>query len=149
MRRIVATALIVTACTALVLIGTAGSNPTGNYEVRAIFDNGGFIVPGEDVRVAGAKVGSVESVDVTDKDETASLQGGAHPVPGKAVVVMQIVDAGFKDFRQDASCLIRPQSLIGEKYVDCEVTQPRAPGTKPPPSLRKVPDGQPGAGQYL
>ena len=31
--------------------------------------------------------------------------------PGKAVVVMKITNAGFQDFRQDASCLIRPQSL--------------------------------------
>ena len=49
--------------------------------------------------------------------------------PGKAVVVMKITDPGFQDFRQDASCLIRPQSLLGEKYVDCQPTQPRAPGS--------------------
>ena len=30
-----------------------------SYEVRAIFDNGDFLVPGEAVRVAGANVGSV------------------------------------------------------------------------------------------
>ncbi len=59
--------------------------------------------------------------------------------PGKAVVVMKITDAGFQDFRQDASCLIRPQSLLGEKYVDCEPTQPRAPGSQPPPPLDRDP----------
>src|SRR5919197_3774070 len=149
MRRILATVAIVVARTALVLAGTAGSDPGGNYEVRGIFDNGGFIVPGEDVRVAGANIGKVDSVDVTGKQEIASLQGGPHAVIGKAVVVMEITDSGFQDFRRDASCLIRPQSLIGEKYVDCEVTQPRAPGSKPPPPLRQVRGGQPGAGQYL
>jgi phospholipid/cholesterol/gamma-HCH transport system substrate-binding protein len=149
MRRVLATIALVAACTALVLAGTAGSSGGGGYEVRGIFDNGGFIVPGEDVRVAGAKVGTVDSVDVTDKTETASLEGGAHAVPGKAVVVMKITDGGFQDFRRDASCLIRPQSLIGEKYIDCEVTQPRAPDTSPPPSLKQIPDGERGAGQYL
>lgn len=149
MRRILATIAIVVACTGLVLVGTAGSDTGGNYEVRGIFDNGGFIVPGEDVRVAGANVGTVKSVDVTGKEETASLQGGPHPVPGKAVVVMKITDPGFADFRRDATCLIRPQSLIGEKYVDCQVTTPRAPGSQPPPPLGKIPDGEPGAGQYL
>jgi phospholipid/cholesterol/gamma-HCH transport system substrate-binding protein len=148
-RRILATIAIVVGCTGLVLAGTAGSSGGGSYEVRAIFDNGGFIVPGEDVRVAGANVGSVDSVDVTGKDETASLQGGPHPVPGKAVVVMKITDSGFQDFRRDASCLIRPQSLIGEKYIDCDVTAPRAPDSNPPPPLRQVPDGERGAGQYL
>ena len=67
--------------------------------------------------------------------------------PGKAVVVLKITDAGFQDFRQDASCLIRPQSLLGEKYVDCKPTQPRPPGTQPPPPLTVIPDDQPGAGQ--
>ena len=62
---------------------------------------------------------------------------------------MKINDAGFQDFRQDASCLIRPQSLLGEKYVDCDPTQPRAPGTEPPPPLDEIPDGQPGAGQHF
>ena len=88
-------------------------------------------------------------MDVSNDHEIASLEGGPHAVPGKAVVVMQIEDSGFKNFRQDASCLIRPQSLIGEKFIDCTPTQPRAPGTPLPPLLRKIPDGQTGAGQYL
>ena len=83
MRRLLATIAIVAACTGLVLAGTAGSDAGGDYLVRGIFDNGGFIVPGEDVRIAGANVGTVESVDVTDKDEIASLEGGPHAVPGK------------------------------------------------------------------
>jgi phospholipid/cholesterol/gamma-HCH transport system substrate-binding protein len=134
----------------LIALPAIGSNGTsGSYKVRGIFDNGSFVVNGEQVRVAGANVGTVESVDVTGNDEIASDEGGPHAVPGKAVVVMDITDSGFKDFRTDGSCLIRPQSLIGEKYVDCTPTQPRAPGTPPPPALQKIPDGQPGAGQYL
>ena len=50
--------------------------------------------------------------------------------PGKAVIVMKIDDPGFQDFRSDASCMIRPQSLIGEKFVDCRPTLPRAPGSE-------------------
>ena len=70
-------------------------------------------------------------------------------MPGKAIIVMDITDPGFQDFRSDASCQIRPQSLIGEKFVDCRPTLPRAPGSPPPPPLKKIPSGQPGAGQYL
>ena len=62
---------------------------------------------------------------------------------------MKIEDPGFQDFRSDASCLIRPQSLIGEKFVDCRPTLPRAPGLEPAPALKQIPDDQPGAGQYL
>jgi phospholipid/cholesterol/gamma-HCH transport system substrate-binding protein len=150
MRRIglIAAGLLIAALLiALPAIGSDGTS--GDYRVRGIFDNGSFVVNGEEVRVAGATVGTIESVDVTGNDEIASDEGGPHAVPGKAVVVMKITDSGFKDFRTDASCLIRPQSLIGEKYVDCTPTQPRASGTPPPPPLQQIDDGQPGAGQYL
>jgi ABC-type transporter Mla subunit MlaD len=65
------------------------------------------------------------------------------------VIAMKIVDPGFQDFRSDASCLIRPQSLIGEKFVDCRPTLPRAPGSEPAPPLKRIEEGEPGAGQYL
>jgi phospholipid/cholesterol/gamma-HCH transport system substrate-binding protein len=139
---------------ALILLGGAAAvsqaRSSGDpYVVRAIFDNAAFVVPGEDVRVAGANVGSVQSVDVTLPGEVDSLSGGPHAIPGKAVVVIDITDPGFANFRRDASCLIRPQSLIGEKYIECRPTLPRRPGQLPPPPLRPIPSGQPGAGEYL
>ena len=108
------------------------------------------MVNGEQVRVAGANVGTIESVSVSRPGETVAYHDGKPvAVPGKAIIVMNITDPGFQDFRSDASCLIRPQSLIGEKFVDCRPTLPRAPGTPPPPPLKKIESGEPGAGQYL
>ncbi len=148
-RRLMLTAALVAAVVVVVLLVSGGGSSNG-YVIRAIFDNGAFIVNGEQVRVAGANVGTIESVDVTMPGDTVAYEDGK-PVSkaGKAVIAMEITDPGFQDFRQDASCLIRPQSLIGEKFVDCRPTLPRAPGTEPPPPLKQVPDGQPGAGQYL
>jgi phospholipid/cholesterol/gamma-HCH transport system substrate-binding protein len=146
MRRIIATAALL-ATIALVFFAQGSGGSGGSYEIRGIFDNGAFLVNGEDVRIAGAKVGSVSSVDVTMPGEWANRDGSADP--GKAVVVMDIADTGFQDFRQDASCIIRPASLLGEKYVDCQPTQAHAPGTEPPPPLKVVPSGQPGAGQHF
>src|SRR3954447_9332260 len=117
---------------AVVLIVSRGSNPP--YQVRAIFDNAGFVIPGEDVKIAGVKVGVISDLDVTDND--------------KAAVVLRIDEPGYRDFRRDASCIVRPQSLIGERFVECTPTQPRAVGTAAPPPLRKIDDG-PGEGQYL
>lgn len=134
---------------ALLVVATRDGEQRG-YVVRAIFDSGGFMVEGELVRVAGADVGEVESVDVTRLGEIASYEDGRpRAVPGKAVIAMRIADPGFQDFRADASCHIRPQSLIGEKFVDCRPTLPRAPGSQPPPPLKEIPAGQPGAGQLL
>jgi ABC-type transporter Mla subunit MlaD len=101
----------------------------GGYRVRAIFDNVAAAVPGEDVKVAGARVGSIASMDVT--------------ADNKAAVVLEIETPGFDRFRQDARCTIRPQSLIGEKFVEC------SPGSAAAPPLREIPEGEPGEGQHL
>ncbi|MFN8163093.1 MAG: hypothetical protein U0R26_04535 [Solirubrobacterales bacterium] len=148
-RRLILAGALVAAVVAVVLL-ISGGGSSGAYRVRAIFDNGAFMVNGEQVRVAGANVGTIESVAVSLPHETVAYRDGKPvSVPGKAVIVMDITDPGFQDFRSDASCLIRPQSLIGEKFVDCRPTLPRAPGSPPPPPLKKIPSGQPGAGQYL
>ncbi len=147
MKRIAIILLALIASVAILITGTATGGDGDQYEVRAIFDNAGFLVTGEEVRIAGAHVGTVTDIDVTTADE-AALEDGS-PEPGKAVVVMGIDDPGFQDFRADASCLIRPQSLIGEKFVECEPTQPRAPGSPAPPALEEIADGEPGEGEHL
>lgn len=114
-------------------LSAGGSN--GTYKVRAIFDDAGNIISGEDVKINGVKVGTVGSVTPTPQ--------------AKAAVVLNINNAGFKSFRDDASCTVRPQALIGEKYVDCVPTQPRVAGTPLPPALPKIRDGQEGAGEHL
>ena len=150
MRKWLLAAGLVIAIVAVVALIAGSGGDNNSYVVRAIFDNGGFMVKGEEVRVAGATVGEIESVGVTMPGEIDSYEDGKpQAVPGKAAISMKIEDAGFQDFRSDASCLIRPQSLIGEKFVDCSPTVPRAPRSEPPPALKQIPDGEPGAGQYL
>ena len=56
------------------------------YHVRAIFDNAGFVIPGEDVKVAGVKVG-------VDRRRSTS------PHDYKAAVVLDIDEPGYQDFR--------------------------------------------------
>ncbi|MCD6728254.1 MAG: MlaD family protein [Solirubrobacteraceae bacterium] len=120
---------------AAVLVGLATrSGSDGGYRVRAIFDNAAFLRKGMDVRVAGVTVGAVASIDLTaDK---------------KAAVVLDITDSGHQDFRTDAFCTIRPQSLIGERFVECQTTQPRGPDEQPPPELATIDHG-PGEGERL
>src|SRR5262249_52895135 len=103
---LIALGLAAVVIAAIFLISGGGSSENG-YVVRAIFDNGSFMVPGEQVRVAGANVGEVETVDVTQPGEIDNYEHG-HPeaVEGKAVIVMNITDSGFQDFREDATCEI-------------------------------------------
>jgi phospholipid/cholesterol/gamma-HCH transport system substrate-binding protein len=134
MRRVLAVGAVLLAAAALAIFATGAGNGGGDYRVRAIFMNAFSAVPGEDVKIAGVKVGKIDSIDLT-KDH-------------RAAVVLNIQRSGFKDFRQDAECTIRPQSLIGEKFVECVPTVPRPEGAQLPPPLRKIKNGH-GKGQYL
>jgi phospholipid/cholesterol/gamma-HCH transport system substrate-binding protein len=132
MRRLVAiaTGLALAGLLAIVLASPARSDGGvgGSYVVRAIFDDAAFAASGEDVRVAGANVGTISSLGVTaDK---------------RAAVSLSIADSRFTPFHANAHCAIRPQSLIGEQYVDC------SPGTAAAPELPRIDKG-PGAGSYL
>jgi phospholipid/cholesterol/gamma-HCH transport system substrate-binding protein len=129
-----ATACVV-ALVAIVLLATSAGGSSGGYTIRAIFDDAGNIIPGENVKIDGVNVGKVSSVTPTPQ--------------AQAAVVMHIENPGFQDFRADASCTIRPQALIGEKFVDCVPTQPRVEGTPLPPALQTIPHGREGAGERL
>jgi phospholipid/cholesterol/gamma-HCH transport system substrate-binding protein len=137
MRRLVLVVVaILTAGAAAAVISTSSSRGAGGpYLVRAIFDDASFAVPGEDVRIAGAPVGSINSLCAL-----ASPSCGETP-KNKAAVTLEIDNSGFTPFHANATCAIRPQSLIGEEYVDCD------PGTSSAPPLTRITSG-PGAGQY-
>lgn len=128
-------ALGIAALVAIVVLSTSAGGSGGGYTVRAIFDDAANIIPGEDVKIDGVKIGTVGSVTPTPEQ--------------KAAVVLHIENPGFQDFRSDASCTIEPEALIGEKFVNCLPTQPRPEDTPLPPPLQKIPSGQEGAGQYL
>jgi phospholipid/cholesterol/gamma-HCH transport system substrate-binding protein len=133
--RIAVGLVLLAAASLLVTAVGAKKDSSGSYEVRAIFDNATFIIPGEQVKVAGVPVGAVTALDVTPQK--------------KAAITLNITDSKFKDFRKDAHCTIRPESLIGERFVECAPTVPNDTGAPSSPPLKKIPDGQPGAGEYL
>src|SRR4051794_40800603 len=135
MRRLAVIALALVCAGVVAVLGLGAKDDKGPVQVRAVFDTAFSVIKGEDVKVAGVKVGRIGKIEVTPDN--------------KAAVILSIDKPGFADFRKDASCRIRPQSLIGEKFVECTPTQPRAAGEPEPPALGVVPDGQPGAGQHL
>ncbi|HET9075023.1 MAG TPA: MlaD family protein [Solirubrobacteraceae bacterium] len=98
------------------------------YVVRAVFDNAAYAAPGEQVRIAGAPVGTIVSESVTPQH--------------LAVLTLEVTTPGFAPWHRDATCLIRPQSLIAERYLDC------SPGTAAAPPLSTLHSG-PGAGTHL
>jgi ABC-type transporter Mla subunit MlaD len=134
MKRLLAIASVLIAGVALVVFATGSSSDSGGYRVRAIFDSAAFVIPGMDVKIGGVVVGSISAIDLTDDK--------------KAAVVLTIDNSNYHDFRTDAFCTIRPQSLIGERFVECEPTQPQLAGSPKKPLLSQVKSG-PGEGEYL
>jgi len=134
-RRVAAGAAGAACLVAVVLLATSAGGGGGSYTVRAIFDDAANAIPGENVKIDGVVVGKVKSVTPTPK--------------AQAAVVFNINNPGFSDFRADATCTIRPQALLGEKFVDCLPTQPRVEGTPLPPPLPTIPPGHEGSGEKL
>lgn len=133
-RRVLGTGAIV-GTVALAASGCGGGTPSAsNYTVRALFTAAPFVISGLDVRIAGVKVGRVTGVDLTDDNQAA--------------VTMAITDPGFKDFRKDATCRVRPQALIGERYLECTLTAERPDGGTAPPPLPAIANG-PYKGEHL
>jgi virulence factor Mce-like protein len=108
MRRVIASALVLIAAAAfLIVAGGASSgstNPDGTYTIE--LDNAFGLVTGADFKVAGVRAGSIKSIDLDQKT--------LH-----ALVKVQVTQPGFGQFHQDATCDSRPQSLIGEYFVEC------------------------------
>ena len=88
MRRLLVISGVILAGVLALLVIRNVSGDSNPYLVRAVFDNGAFVVPDVDVRVAGANVGSVDSVDVSLPGEVVSDDPEDPARPGKAIIVI-------------------------------------------------------------
>lgn len=113
MRKLVSTILLLALAGAVVfgLTGAGGQGPDKPH-YTVVLDNAFGIVAGADMKVAGVRAGKITKLRVDQKTH-------------KALVDFQISKDGFGSLRKDVTCESRPQSLIGEYYIDC------APGTDP------------------
>jgi virulence factor Mce-like protein len=107
MRRLLAAIFVLAAgAAAVVASASAGSQePSGpNYTVE--LDNAFGIVEGADVKVAGVRAGRVTGMRVDPRSK-------------RALIDFTVDQEGFGSLREDAFCETRPQSLIGEYFLDC------------------------------
>src|SRR5215212_7561516 len=119
MRGILTTVLVlaVAAGAAFALTGAGGKGPD-HPQYKVVLDNAFGLEKGADMKVAGVRAGKIKGLEVDEKSH-------------KAVVAFEITQDGFGSLRKDVTCESRPQSLIGEYYIDC------TPGTSP----QKLPSG--------
>jgi virulence factor Mce-like protein len=107
-------------CGAALSLGAKRDDDSGGKKYELLFDNAFGLTEGGDFKVAGVRAGQTSKFKVKTVDD--------RPL---AVVEAEVTEPGLADLRRDARCEIRPQSLIGEYFVDCQ------PGT----SDKRLPDG--------
>jgi ABC-type transporter Mla subunit MlaD len=120
MRRILVSAAVLLAVGAFLVFtlgASGGGSSSPSYKIE--LDNSFGLVNGADFKVAGVIAGSIKSIDLCYTDKSAHCQNPLH-----ALVTVSVGQKGFGQFHQDAFCQSRPQSLIGEYFVDCQ------PGTE-------------------
>jgi virulence factor Mce-like protein len=105
MRRVLAVVLVLAAAGAYVLTASGAKEEKGN-QFTVEFDNAFGLVKGGDVKVAGVRSGQVTDLRVDHKTK-------------RALIDFKLTKQGFGDLRADTYCESRPQSLIGEYYIDC------------------------------
>jgi phospholipid/cholesterol/gamma-HCH transport system substrate-binding protein len=93
---------------------------SGDYTVHALFQNASQLVKGDNVQVAGAPIGSVSAIKLTDD--------------GQADITLDITDDRYKPLHVGTQAVIRQASLSGvaNRYVDLFL-----PGGNP----QKIPNG--------
>jgi virulence factor Mce-like protein len=103
--RLLIVLVIAGACGAAALVATKGTGD-GAPRYTVELDNAFGIVEGADVKVAGVRAGRVTAMRVDMRSK-------------RALVDFEIDQDGFGSLRADAFCESRPQSLIGEYFIDC------------------------------
>ncbi len=108
MKRIALIAVVLFLVGTFLVVATGASNsPSGAGTYKIELDNAFGLVNGEDFKVAGVVAGSISSIDLDRKT--------LH-----AIVTVTVNQGGFGSFRSNAFCQSRPQSLIGEYFINCD-----------------------------
>jgi ABC-type transporter Mla subunit MlaD len=107
MRRILYGAIVLLASATFLFLTLGASSGSSGRTYRVELDNAYDLTKGGEFKVAGVNAGSIQSIDLDQKT--------LH-----AVVTVKVSQGGFGQFHKDAFCQTRPQSLIGEYFVDCQ-----------------------------
>ena len=96
------TFIVITTLATSVLVATIGNlSFSGKKEYHALFVDATGVVKGDDVRIAGVKVGSVESIEVKDRT--------------RALVTFTVEED--TELNESTHAAIRYRNLVGQRYI--------------------------------
>ncbi|HEV3001924.1 MAG TPA: MlaD family protein [Solirubrobacteraceae bacterium] len=106
MKRLAAILVLAAAVAAIVTLGTGASEEKAGSRYWVQLDNAFGLTDGADLKIAGVRAGKVTDMELDRRSM-------------KALIGFEITQTGFDDLRKDVRCETRPQSLIGEYFIDC------------------------------
>ena len=124
--------MVTTLATGVLVVTIGNSRFAAARTYKAIFTDATGVVKGDDIRIAGVKVGSVKDVEIVDRTH--------------ALVTFTVDDATDAD-PQPRTPTIRYRNLVGQRYI--ALTQgvggadPAAPRTRTIPMTRTAPGARP------
>jgi virulence factor Mce-like protein len=120
MRRLaLATLVLLVAGVAATLVLTASSSAK-EQTYTVVLDNAFGLTEGADLKSSGVKVGKVTKL-------------GVQRATARALATIRVDKPEFAGFHRDVFCEVKPQSLIGEYYLDCD------PGRSSQPAPDTIP----------
>ncbi len=114
------TLVLAAALTAAVLLSAGAAGAADEQRYTVVLDNAFGLTEGSDLRSSGVVIGKVGKLGIQRRTS-------------RALATIVVTKPSFAGFRADVFCEVKPQSLIGEYYLDCD------PGTKPGPAPDTIP----------
>jgi len=102
------------------LAATSGAGAADDERYTVVLDNAFGLTEGSDLRSAGVTIGKIEKL-------------GVQRSTARALATVVVTLPSFAGFHEDVFCEVKPQSLIGEYYLDCD------PGKKSGQAPRTIP----------
>src|SRR3954447_8522430 len=92
---------------ATIALTTGGDERAQPHTYRVELDNAFGLTDGSDVKLGGVRAGIITKQELDQRTR-------------RAVVSIKLTLPGFDSLRSDGFCQVRPQSLIGEYFLDCQ-----------------------------
>lgn len=112
MKRVLGILAVLAAAGTFAVLATGASSGSAGPKYWVELDDAFGLVSGGDLKIAGVRAGKIGAMEVDPRSHRARVE-------------IQIDKTGFGSIRTDVTCQARPQSLIGEYFLDCQ------PGTSP------------------
>lgn len=113
--RLIIFIVVTTLATGVLVIVIGNLNFQSTHDYKAIFTDATGLNTGDDVRIAGVRVGTVKSIDIVDLPSGQCKDSSGNNLKACAEVTFSVADNAFMNTNELAT--IRYRNLVGQRYI--------------------------------